>query len=692
MIQDALLSSRAVQRATQRLLDDLPVGLAFFGPDLRCVHANPEFARFTGRPVDAHAGRALEDLMPVPLRVMRALQQALEGTDAPSQDVTIGKGTPQERVWTLSFTALRDEDGTRGVLLRAERVFSQHGDEVKTLVARAQREPIGVSRQERLSRLNTLALALARAHTQPEVVNVILSTMIPGADAYAGSVILKNDDGESVTVVGAAGYEPGLISTWQVIPLSIDLPATHSVREGCFLSVPHSEMAARYPMGASIEFPERDTHVMVPFVMEDRVIGAMSLTFGMPVEFAPEEQEFLMALAEVCAQALERARLLEAERHARQELASTAALLDAVLDNAPVGFAVFDAKLRFVRLNAAFANVDGASMQDHIGKRVLDYWPSLAQGLALTRETGQPRLQQEVQRDDEAGGVRTWLANYYPVKTAEGALVALGCVLTETTDLQRARQALLEGEQRFRSLVQATTAIVWNTPESGEFTSEQPGWTAFTGQRTEELLGWGWLNAVHEDDREHTARVWRRALASRTTYEVEHRLRRHDGQYRYMLARAVPILNADRNVREWVGIHTDITEHREAERAVQEGERRFRSLIEATGAFVWTRAPNGEFTTAQPGWTALTGQSTEELLGWGWLNAVHESDRARVKAEWMRAVEADVLYQIEYLVRRHDGEYRHLLVRAVPARKPDGSVSEWVGISTDITERPALHH
>src|SRR6478752_1034281 len=116
----------------------------------------------------------------------------------------------------------------------------------------------------------------------------------------------------------------------------------------------------------------------------------------------------------------------------------------------------------------------------------------------------------------------------------------------------REQSALRESEERYRSLVEATAAIVWNTPASGEFETPQPGWSAYTGQDFDQLKGWGWLDAVHPDDRPETARVWSAAVASRTLYQVEHRLRRYDGAYRHMLVRAVPILDEQGAIREWV--------------------------------------------------------------------------------------------------------------------------------------------
>lgn len=157
----------------------------------------------------------------------------------------------------------------------------------------------------------------------------------------------------------------------------------------------------------------------------------------------------------------------------------------------------------------------------------------------------------------------------YQVRREDEALLrlmtALGNQIGDFVERKRAEQDLRMSEERYRSLVEATAAIVWTSSPRGEVATEQPGWSAFTGEDFERLKGWGWLDTVHPDDRRTTRHAWREALSEEQVYRVEQRLRRHDGVYRHMMVRAAPVLDESGDIREWVGVHTDITHLKEAE-------------------------------------------------------------------------------------------------------------------------------
>lgn len=133
---------------------------------------------------------------------------------------------------------------------------------------------------------------------------------------------------------------------------------------------------------------------------------------------------------------------------------------------------------------------------------------------------------------------------------------------------------------------------------------------------------------------------------------------------------------------------TDITERKRMERRAK--QEWYRSYVEVMGQLAWTANPAGQVVEDIPAWRAFTGQSEEEVLGAGWVKALHPDDIEHTLDVWSQALEAQSRYEVEYRVRRHDGVYRHMLARAVPVGKEDGSIQEWVGACVDITERKQI--
>ena len=134
----------------------------------------------------------------------------------------------------------------------------------------------------------------------------------------------------------------------------------------------------------------------------------------------------------------------------------------------------------------------------------------------------------------------------------------------EETLRQRERELALR-ESRYRSLVQATSQIVWSTNAAGDQMGSIPEWQEFTGQTDQQVLGYGWAEAIHPDDRDRTVLEWQSCVRAGATFVVEHRLRRSDGVYRHMAVRAVPVRDDSGEIVEWVGTHSDITDQKLAQ-------------------------------------------------------------------------------------------------------------------------------
>ncbi|MGH2502677.1 MAG: ATP-binding protein [Ktedonobacterales bacterium] len=159
---------------------------------------------------------------------------------------------------------------------------------------------------------------------------------------------------------------------------------------------------------------------------------------------------------------------------------------------------------------------------------------------------------------------------------ATGKRAHLG--VTPTSDGLRIRSgrqdALRTLQERYQSLALATGQLTWTVRHPGVAIEEGDGrdWRLFTGQSRREGQQDAWQNAIHPDDRVRVAMAWETALVAGSAYEIEYRVRRFDGDYRWLLVRGLPTLEADGSVREWVGIATDITDRREAEETLRASE------------------------------------------------------------------------------------------------------------------------
>jgi PAS domain S-box-containing protein len=283
------------------------------------------------------------------------------------------------------------------------------------------------------------------------------------------------------------------------------------------------------------------------------------------------------------------------------------------------------------------------------------------------------------------GNYRYFQARGVPILNEDGSIREWVGTSIDIHERKQAEDAIKQSEERYRSLTLAISQIVWITDAEGRC-YDTPSMRAYTGQTEAEVVGYGWLETIHPDDRERTVQVWSEAVQRKSLYEMEYRLRRADGNYRYFQARAVPILSEDGSIREWVGTCIDIHDRKQAEDAIKQSEERYRSLIAATSQIVWTADDQGRAPDL-PSWRAYTGQTEAQMVGFGWLDAIHPDDRERTNQAWMEAVQTKTLFEIEYQLRSADGNYRYFQARGVPLQDEDGSIREWIGTCTDIHDR-----
>ena len=268
---------------------------------------------------------------------------------------------------------------------------------------------------------------------------------------------------------------------------------------------------------------------------------------------------------------------------------------------------------------------------------------------------------------------------------------AVGSVL-DITERKEAEARLAASEFRFKAALLATTGIIWTHSPEGHAVGEQTSWSAFTGQSSEELAGMGWLEAVHPEDVATTVDAWRRALATSEELATVHRVRRQDGVYRTFSVRAVPVTGERGQIVEWVGVHTDITEQRDAEQHVRESVRRLELALDAASVGMWDWDLDSDTMTWTRQTHLITGIAPDDFTGraeqfFSLLLPRGQDHAAIFRRDFSQA---DTVKQVELELDRPDGARRWFQNRAMAIADGTGRVRRILGTLRDVTRRKEL--
>jgi PAS domain S-box-containing protein len=281
-------------------------------------------------------------------------------------------------------------------------------------------------------------------------------------------------------------------------------------------------------------------------------------------------------------QALAESRLRE--RAAVAEARRQQARLEGFLEQIPAAVCVLDGPdMIFERVNPAFGQLYPG--RELLGKSVREALPEIARGpfyavLENIYRTGEAFEGKEVPfplARREGGPLEEVYFDfiYQPRFNAQrgvDGIFAFGYEVTSQVlarkQVEESRRALGESKDRFQGAVAAIEGILWTNNAKGEMVGEQPGWGALTGQSYADYQGYGWARAVHAEDAQATVDAWNQAVADQKPFVFEHRVRKHDGQWGWFSIRAIPLPDEQGRIREWVGVHTEVTRQREAEEAL----------------------------------------------------------------------------------------------------------------------------
>lgn len=267
-----------------------------------------------------------------------------------------------------------------------------------------------------------------------------------------------------------------------------------------------------------------------------------------------------------------------------------------------------------------------------------------------------------------------------------GAELVFSAFIRDITSRTQAEAALRESEQRFRATANAAPVMIWMSGRDRQSNWFNQRWLDFVGRSMEQEIGDGWCDNLHPADFDRTLDTYHGAFEARRPYEMEYRLRRDDGAWRWLLERGTPNFGPNGEFEGFIGTCIDITEHRETVEQLRESRARFKTLAESLPQMIWTCLRDGHTDYLSRQWLDYTGRSESQQLGSGWLEQVHPDDRVKVQMEWARVVGSGDSYDMSFRIRRFDGVYRWFKTRAVPLRDPAGRILKWFGSNTDIED------
>src|SRR6185503_15776759 len=286
---------------------------------------------------------------------------------------------------------------------------------------------------------------------------------------------------------------------------------------------------------------------------------------------------------------------------------------------------------------------------------------------------------------------KTILADAQKVDASDKLVVTLGENSNgdvSPQDLQRLLQESRESEARLRKIIDTIPTLAWCNLSDGSNDFVNQRWSDYTGLSQAEVKRVGCKVAIYPEDLPKWLEQWRALIASGKGGEIEARLRRHDGAYRWFLIRVEPLQEEPGKILRWYGTNTDIEDRKRTEEKLREDEREIRRITDAIPQTIMVLNPSGVPIYANQAILDYTGFTIDDVVSADFRARIfHPEDLERLQAEREAALLRGLPFEIEQRALRNDGRYRWFLIQYKPFHDEQGRLVRWYATGTDIEDR-----
>jgi len=328
-------------------------------------------------------------------------------------------------------------------------------------------------------------------------------------------------------------------------------------------------------------------------------------------------------------------------------------------------------------------------------------WPDNTRGVALSHGFCAAWSEPLISKDGEVLG--TFCISYPQPRTPSPQdlelIEAAGHIARIAIERQRSHEALRRAldeiknsEIKLRQVIDTIPTLAWRNLPDGSKDFLNKRWHDYTGLSAEESYGWGWQAAVHPEDLPSLLERWRQFRASEEPGEIEVRVRRYDGVYRWFLIRTEPFRDETGKIIRWYGTSTDIEALKQTEEKLREDERELRRITDAIPQTIVVLDEAGAPVYANQATLDYTGLTVEDVFAPQFRERIfHPDDLERLRDERNAAFARGLPFEVEQRALRRDGQYRWFLIRYNPFRNERGQVIRWYATGTDIDDRVRAH-